>query len=136
MSQLTHHWTYTDVVAAEYGRLGLLALKIAIIINNAGSMVRRVLPRLPACSPWACVCRRGCGCHGTTQLSRATLVLLAFRPGPSSPPSSKTKQIVYLIIIADVLVGVPPDYNGLVTNLLGVHDPHGEGTGCLRTPQR
>ena len=34
-------------------------------------------------------------------------------------------QIVYLIIIADVLVGVPPDYNGLVTNLLGVHDPSG-----------
>ena len=40
MSQLTHHWTYHDVVAAEYGKAGLLSLKIAIIINNAGSMVR------------------------------------------------------------------------------------------------
>ncbi|EFN60084.1 hypothetical protein CHLNCDRAFT_133392 [Chlorella variabilis] len=69
VSQLTHHWTYHDVVSAEYGYPGLLALKLAIIINNAGSM------------------------------------------------------IVYLIIIADVLCGVPPDYNGLVTNLLGVHDP-------------
>ncbi|KAI7843114.1 hypothetical protein COHA_003285 [Chlorella ohadii] len=69
VSQLTHHWTYHDVVAAEYGKAGLLSLKIAIIINNAGSM------------------------------------------------------IVYLIIIADVLVGVPPDYNGLITNLVGVHDP-------------
>lgn len=40
-------------------------------------------------------------------------------------------QIVYLIIIADVLVGVPPDYNGLITNLLGIHDPNG---GLLSAP--
>lgn len=40
VSQLTHHWTYHDVVAAEYGRAGLLSLKVAIIINNMGSMVR------------------------------------------------------------------------------------------------
>lgn len=32
-------------------------------------------------------------------------------------------MIVYLIIIGDVLVGVPPHYSGLITNLLGVHDP-------------
>lgn len=69
VSQLTHHWTYHDVVSAEYGAPGLLALKLAIIVNNAGSM------------------------------------------------------IVYLIIIGDVLVGVPPDFNGLITNLLGIHDP-------------
>lgn len=40
VSQLTHHWTYHDVVSAEYGAPGLLALKLAIIVNNAGSMVR------------------------------------------------------------------------------------------------
>ena len=43
-----------------------------------------------------------------------------------TPCSLPPEQIVYLIIIADVLVGVPPDYNGLVTNLVGIHDPHGE----------
>lgn len=32
-------------------------------------------------------------------------------------------MIIYLIIIGDVLCGVAPDYNGLVTNFLGVHDP-------------
>uniref|UniRef100_A0A1D2A8A4 Amino acid transporter transmembrane domain-containing protein n=2 Tax=Auxenochlorella protothecoides TaxID=3075 RepID=A0A1D2A8A4_AUXPR len=32
-------------------------------------------------------------------------------------------MIIYLIIIADVLVGVPPHYSGLVTNLVGIHDP-------------
>ena len=31
--------------------------------------------------------------------------------------------VVYLIILGDILVGVAPDYSGLVTNLLGVHDP-------------
>jgi hypothetical protein len=30
---------------------------------------------------------------------------------------------VYLIIIGDILVGVAPEYSGLVTNLVGVHDP-------------
>lgn len=69
VSRMTHHWTYHEAVEAEFGRPGLLALKVAIIINNAGSM------------------------------------------------------IVYLIIIGDVLVGVPPDYNGLITNLVGLHDP-------------
>ncbi|PSC67577.1 hypothetical protein C2E20_8765 [Micractinium conductrix] len=69
VSRLTHRWSYHEVVAAEYGPSGLLALRLAIIVNNAGSM------------------------------------------------------IVYLIIIGDMLVGVPPDFNGLLTNLLGVHDP-------------
>lgn len=69
VSQLTQRWTYHEVVEAEYGKPGLMALKVAIIINNAGSM------------------------------------------------------IVYLIIIADVLCGVAPEYNGLITNLVGVHDP-------------
>lgn len=32
-------------------------------------------------------------------------------------------MIVYLIIVGDVLVGVAPDYSGLWTNLVGVHDP-------------
>lgn len=32
-------------------------------------------------------------------------------------------MIIYMIIMADVLVGVPPHYSGLVTNALGVHDP-------------
>lgn len=30
-------------------------------------------------------------------------------------------MIIYLIIIGDVLVGVPPHYSGLVTNLFGIH---------------
>lgn len=41
-------------------------------------------------------------------------------------------QIVYLIIIGDVLVGVPPDFNGLITNLLGIHDPSGGREGRHR----
>ena len=44
---------------------------------------------------------------------------------PCLAPPCPPPQIVYLIIIADVLVGVPPDFNGLVTNLVGVHDPSG-----------
>jgi amino acid permease len=32
-------------------------------------------------------------------------------------------MIIYLIIIGDVLCGVAPDYNGLVTDALGIHDP-------------
>ena len=39
MSRLTHRWSYHEVVAAEYGPSGLLALRLAIIVNNAGSMV-------------------------------------------------------------------------------------------------
>jgi hypothetical protein len=39
VSQLTQRWTYHEVVEAEYGKPGLMALKVAIIINNAGSMV-------------------------------------------------------------------------------------------------
>lgn len=51
---------------------------------------------------------------------------------PSSPtPAALLPQIVYLIIIGDVLVGVPPDFNGLITNLLGIHDPSG---GCWGRP--
>lgn len=42
---------------------------------------------------------------------------------------------MYLIIIADVLVGVPPDYNGLITNLLGVHDPNGEAHCAVQSWQ-
>ena len=30
-------------------------------------------------------------------------------------------MIIYLIIIGDVLVGAPPHYSGLVTNLFGIH---------------
>ena len=32
-------------------------------------------------------------------------------------------MIIYLILIADVLCGVAPNYSGLVTNLFGIHDP-------------
>lgn len=32
-------------------------------------------------------------------------------------------MVVYLIIMGDVLVGVAPSYSGVVTNLVGVHDP-------------
>ena len=49
------------------------------------------------------------------------------QPHPPPPPphtlAHPIRQIVYLIIIADLLVGVPPHYDGLWTNLIGVHDP-------------
>ena len=32
-------------------------------------------------------------------------------------------MIIYLIIIGDVLCGVAPNYSGLITNLVGIHDP-------------
>eukprot|EP00887_Chlorella_sp_A99_P003916 scaffold11.g3916.t1 len=69
VSQVTKKWTYVDLTRAEFGQAGVTALQLAIILNNAGSMV------------------------------------------------------VYLVIIGDVLVGVPPLYSGLLTNVLGIHDP-------------
>ena len=32
-------------------------------------------------------------------------------------------MIIYLIIMGDILCGVGPDYSGLITNLLNIHDP-------------
>ena len=40
MSNKAHRWTYTDLVEGEYGWWGVLSLKLAIVVNNAGSMVR------------------------------------------------------------------------------------------------
>jgi amino acid permease len=68
-AQATRCWTYSELAAQQFGSAGSAALRFAIVINNAGSM------------------------------------------------------IVYLIIMGDVLCGVAPDYSGLITNLLGVHDP-------------
>lgn len=161
VSQLTHHWTYHDVVGAEYGKPGLLALKVAIIINNAGSMVRPgagwVAGLVAAGSPLPLqlppVLHQGRTAAAPLLAAAAVFALqLGWRMGALNLPANPAKpaphhwpnlQIVYLIIIGDVLVGIPPEYNGLITNLLGVHDPHGAplagcwgGRGCRRSPQQ
>lgn len=39
VSQATRKWTYVELAKAEFGRAGVRALQVAIILNNAGSMV-------------------------------------------------------------------------------------------------
>lgn len=153
MSQLTQRWTYHEVVEAEYGKPGLMALKVAIIINNAGSMVCNdsvqcccfvvwfwVGCAMAAAIFWAAmhvlVCPNARSCAGPTARPPVlgwprSQLLHTLKPPkearvPLSLPFSLASQIVYLIIIADVLCGVAPEYNGLITNLVGVHDPSGE----------
>lgn len=68
-ARATRCWTYAELAATEFGPAGSAALRAAIVVNNAGSMV------------------------------------------------------IYLIIMGDILCGVAPTYSGLITNLVGVHDP-------------
>jgi hypothetical protein len=129
VSQLSHHWTYHDLVGAEYGAAGLLSLKLAIIVNNAGSMVGGGQQGCPPAGGQARVCMlRTLAGMATGQATAQPLRLLSISP-PFAAPALPYRQIVYLIIIADVLCGVAPDYNGLITNLLGVHDPSGKQAG-------
>jgi hypothetical protein len=65
----TGEFSYDGLAGSQFGRIGKRSLSLAILMNNAGSM------------------------------------------------------IVYLILIGDVLCGVAPDYSGLITNLVGIHDP-------------
>lgn len=44
-TQATRKWTYLELARYEFGRAGERALQLAIVVNNAGSMVRGARPQ-------------------------------------------------------------------------------------------
>jgi amino acid permease len=69
--------------------------------------------------------------HAANVTKSRTFAELAGLFGPRGAAAQKVaivfnnggSMVIYLIIMGDLLVGVAPDYSGLITNLIGVHDP-------------
>lgn len=101
--------TYSELVKDEFGVAGARVLQTSIIIHVAGTVVGRI--QLGRC--WQCAEKLpSCFAHHSISHINSALAL-ALLVGV---------MIVYLIIIADMLVGAAPDWNGVLPTLLGRHD--------------
>ena len=88
---------------------GLLTVVFGLSFFSLTALVQAA--KTMKCWTYAELARVEFGKAGSTALQAAIVV------------NNSGSMIIYLIIIGDVLCGVAPDYNGLITNLSGIHDP-------------
>lgn len=87
----------------------LLILVFGLSLFSLSALVKAA--RSAGCWTYAELAHVGFGIAGSSALQGAIVV------------NNSGSMIIYLIIIADILCGVAPDYNGLITNIIGIHDP-------------
>lgn len=89
---------------------GLLVVIFSLSFFSLGALVRAA----EAAQKWtyAGLTKSQFGDRGAAAL-QASIIL-----------NNSGSMIIYLIIIGDILCGVAPDYSGLVTNFVGIHDPN------------
>lgn len=87
----------------------LLAFIFFLAIFSLAALIKSA--RSAGCWTYADLAKSQFGRAGAASLQAAILL------------NNSGSMIIYLIIIGDVLCGVAPNYSGLITNLVGIHDP-------------